>query len=1288
MSDLIYVYSQNCRGINNLQKRRDLFQHIRTKKYNLICLQDVHIESKLESYIRSEWGYTHLYLSAYSNNSRGVMILINNNFQCQVGRVLLDPNGNFVILELNIQGENLTLASIYGPNEDKPTFYTTLKQNILDFNNEKVIICGDWNLVIDPDMDTENYRNINNPRARTIVLNFIEQDNYIDIWRTLYDTKRAFTWRRLNPERKQARLDYFLISEDIFQFVYDSDIVPGYRTDHSGIILKLKLQNIDRGRGYWKFNNSLLKDKKYVQLVKNTIIEVINTYSTKDAYQQNNAYNDNDDDNNNNNINNKDNFTNNNINFTINDQLFLETLLLIIRGETIQFSSRKKKEKIKEEKQLEEDIKVMENNLNLNLKNLNIEEITKIEEKKNRLYEIRKDTIKGVMIRSRSRYEDLGEKPTSYFLNLEKRNFTSKLITKLIEDDGAECTSTAEILNCQQKYYKTLYSEKVDIDTTSIGELIGENPLKLSDVEANHLEGELTYTELATALKGMKNSKSPGNDGYTTEFFKFFWVDLGIYILRSLNYAYRSGSLSVTQKQGIITCLPKANKSPFFLKNWRPISLLNVTYKMASSVLSARLKTVLDKIVHDDQKGFIAGRFIGENIRLIYDILFETKQQNIPGLILSIDFQQAFDSVSWKFIHKTLDYFNFGPSFKKWIHIFQNGSESCILQNGCLSEFFQLQRGCRQGDPISPYIFILCAEVLSKMIRMDNLIHGIIINNKEFKLSQYADDTQLFLDGSEASLKYTLDTLQNFYQMSGLKINVEKTKAVWIGAMCKSNRKMCREYELDWEQQPFKILGVTFTPEVFDIWRYNSIEVLQKVDKILNSWSKRKITLLGRITVLKSLALSKFVHLFLALPNPPNELVKTLNKMFYKFLWNKGPDRISRKKIIKDITKGGLRMVQIDSFIKALKVSWLRRLIIHPNSCTWSTLSNIDITKVFTTGDNYATLSVNDINNPFWIDILQSWRFFCKSVKVESLEHILYSPIWLNSSLNQGHTLFIKQWYDKGIRNVIDLLNENGRFYEFEEFKQVYNIGGTFLDFQFVLRKIPNSWKNEININRARCEAIKYDCQCNIYIKYLIKDKKGSRTLYDVMIGNKESTQPPNKWVNELGNISIEDWQSYNLGLKDIKEIKLRDFQFKINNRILVTKSFLFKINIIDNDKCSYCQQETETLLHLFFDCTKVKQFWNSLTVWLQTHANIQLQFDIRNVIFSKQGAHLLVNYIWVAAKYYIYRTKFSTCNLNMECFILYLKRKFQSEMLIAKINNKYDKFLDKWSALYDYMSK
>ena len=142
----------------------------------------------------------------------------------------------------------------------------------------------------------------------------------------------------MNPQKKQARLDFYLVSETLFQFVIDSDIVAGYRTDHSGIILKLKLQENERGRGYWKFNNTLLKDKKYIEEIKNTIEEVKNTYIIND------------------NVNERVNISNEQMKFNINDQLFLETLLMIIRGNTIKYSAIKKRKKNEEEKKLEEEI--------------------------------------------------------------------------------------------------------------------------------------------------------------------------------------------------------------------------------------------------------------------------------------------------------------------------------------------------------------------------------------------------------------------------------------------------------------------------------------------------------------------------------------------------------------------------------------------------------------------------------------------------------------------------------------------------------------------------------------------------------------------------------------------------------------------------------------------------------------------------------------------------------------------------------------------------------------------
>ena len=178
MSGKITIFSQNCQGLANPQKRRAIFRHVRAKKYNIVCLQDVHIQSQQESYVKAEWGYD-AFFSCYNSSSRGVLILLNNNFEHKVEKVKSDPNENYIILDINIDGKKFTLVNLYGPNDDKPKFYKELMQGYKSFNNDNIIMCGDWNLVINPDLDTNNYLHINNPRARQEVLNLIEEEIFL-----------------------------------------------------------------------------------------------------------------------------------------------------------------------------------------------------------------------------------------------------------------------------------------------------------------------------------------------------------------------------------------------------------------------------------------------------------------------------------------------------------------------------------------------------------------------------------------------------------------------------------------------------------------------------------------------------------------------------------------------------------------------------------------------------------------------------------------------------------------------------------------------------------------------------------------------------------------------------------------------------------------------------------------------------------------------------------------------------------------------------------------------------
>ena len=185
----------------------------------------------------------------------------------------------------------------------------------------------------------------------------------------------------------------------------------------------------------------------------------------------------------------------------------------------------------------------------------------------------------------------------------------------------------------------------------------------------------------------------------------------------------------------------------------RSQGVLNCDYKITTKVIANSPRKVLPSIIDHDQTGFLKGRSVSENIRLIEGMLRYTETENTPGLLLFVDFEKAFDTLEWSFIEKAFKYFNFGPSLIGWIKLFYNDIQSCVYNNGWSSGYFNLERGVRQGCPLSPYIFILCSEILANSIRKDNLVKGIKMKDTECKISQYTDNTTLFLDGSKRSLQ-------------------------------------------------------------------------------------------------------------------------------------------------------------------------------------------------------------------------------------------------------------------------------------------------------------------------------------------------------------------------------------------------------------------------------------------------------------------------------------------------------------------------------------------------------
>ena len=191
--------------------------------------------------------------------------------------------------------------------------------------------------------------------------------------------------------------------------------------------------------------------------------------------------------------------------------------------------------------------------------------------------------------------------------------------------------------------------------------------------------------------------------------------------------------------------------------------------------------------------GFVKGRFIGQNVRLLNDIIEYADAKKLPGILLFIDFRKAFDTIEWNFIHKCIELYNFGPNIRKWISILYNNVESGVLNAGFMTNYFQVSRGVRQGCPLSPLLFVLSVELLALKIRQDQLCRGVPLpDGQNAKISQFADDTTLILEDT-ISLRKAMNIVNSFGALSGLQLNKKKTKAMWIGSSSK-NKSMPLEF--------------------------------------------------------------------------------------------------------------------------------------------------------------------------------------------------------------------------------------------------------------------------------------------------------------------------------------------------------------------------------------------------------------------------------------------------------------------------------------------------------------
>ena len=696
------------------------------------------------------------------------------------------------------------------------------------------------------------------------------------------------------------------------------------------------------------------------------------------------------------------------------------------------------------------------------------------------------------MVRSRAVLNSQWEKPSSFFLNLEKKNFLNKSIPELIDETGNTQTNMNKIMEMQYLYYKDLFTTKPTIPIlNSKYDYLTTNLPKLPEQQRDLLDLDITIEELELVIKQAKLNKAPGPDGYSNKFFKTFCTELLNWIFRSFKQAITVNALSPIIKRGTITCIPKQGKDRNLLKNWRPLTMLNSTYKFYSAILANRLKSTLETVVNPDQTGFIANRFIGDNTRLLYDTINHCEMENKEGLLIVLDFAKAFDTIEWSYIYTCMKIFGYGDRFITMIKLLHNDSTSVVENNGHFSNVIPLSRGCRQGDPISPYIFVLCAEILSHCIRECGDIKGIEVNGTEIFISQYAYDTTLFLEGSLAAIKKLMSILKWFKNISGLGINVDKTKAVKLGATRDRSLYWEGRYGMDWTNK-FTVLGIDYNTNEMGEINKNNEKKISDIKKLIKLWQARKLSPYGKVTVIKSLFLSKITHLLLSLPSPKKILFEEINTLFKKFLWNNKPPKFRKEIIEAEIFDGGLKLHNLEKFDCSLKLGWIKRLL--RSDSKWTTFPTVwGIYDMFTFGPDKLEATKEVIYNPFWYDFIISFNTLFKTDIMVQMDIIHELPLWFNPKLKLN---FKMNWFERGVRTINDIVDSYGKPLSLTEFQAKFQLKTNFLEYGGFCKQIQNF------LRYKDFPQSKTPLPRNSYLNIIAnKDKKGVSNLYRTLQG-------------------------------------------------------------------------------------------------------------------------------------------------------------------------------------------
>jgi hypothetical protein len=461
----------------------------------------------------------------------------------------------------------------------------------------------------------------------------------------------------------------------------------------------------------------------------------------------------------------------------------------------------------------------------------------------------------------------------------------------------------------------------------------------------------------------------------------------------------------------------------------------------------------------------------------------------------------------------------------------------------------------------------------------------------------------------------------------------------------------------------------------------NLTDKFNETKKLFNTWMKRTITPIGKVAILKSLILSKLIYLWIMLPNPPDDQIRQLQLQCYKFIWDNKNDKIKRTIATHTIQNGGIGIPHLETYIKSLKLTWLKKCC-NPNySSKWKSILLEECPVDTITNYGPRVLQSIKVSNCFWKDVFSSYVDLYNKVIVTNAEEVLAEPLFHNDKFKiDGKVLELDSWSEAGVYLVRDLVKEDGTFISLEDFQNKFHIKVPILTYYGYISTIKKYLRTaEINL-----ENNSNNMQNNKAFSILLKASKGAKTFYDIILGEPSVSNSCKNWEKILN--SEINWSKIFFETKKVQEVKLRWFQIKICYRILVTNSMLVRLNVITSNTCSFCNEEKDTIFHYLWNCLYVQKFWTEFVKCLKQNCTNCDRLNLNPVLVlfghdNRSKTDIGFQHILLTAKYFIYKCRINKTKPIIPMFLKELSCTFKTDKYVHSMNMKSVDFVTKWAS-------